>query len=242
MDWNSAFEETASGVSASDFLGYWRSYSEVSSYKNNSPIKTLSYEELRKESMAVVKRMEEEPILVDAAAAIERLKELRNLNTSLHAQLKAQKELMEKQGAILSSVLSSIGDAIQYFIGCGIEHVGFVESADLLKKGLQETSTKNHAIILAKINGLEGKIVDTREKIMPLVELIKVGMDTRLTGEERDTLVAGNLCSVCFEHPVNRVYDGCGHTICGGCVEKINRKECHICRTNFKKALTLYLG
>ena len=96
MDWNSAFEGVVSGISASDFLGY----TEVSSYKNNAPIKALSYEELYKESLAIVKRAEEEPIVVDVAAVIERLKELRDLNTSLYAQLKAQKELLEKQGRL----------------------------------------------------------------------------------------------------------------------------------------------
>ena len=118
----------------------------------------------------------------------------------------------------------------------------FTDSAAAFRKCLQDTYTNLQNSTLKKICELGDRIGDTREKIMPLVELIKVGMDTRLTGEEKDMLVAGNLCSVCFEHQVNRVYDGCGHTICGGCVEKINKKECHECRTNFKKALTLYLG
>jgi hypothetical protein len=234
MDFSAAFEANANE--------YLYNFNELSCYKNNAPIKPISYEELCKESLTIVKRAETEPIVVDAAAAVERLKELRNLNTALYAKAKAKKELLDKQTEIQSKLLVYIAEANQHAIACGGDSKEFTDTTGTYRKCLQATTTSIINTITNEIQEIEEQIKSLRELIMPLVELIKVSMDAKLTSEERETLVGGNICSVCYEKQVNRVYDGCGHTICGGCVDKINKKECHVCRTNYKKVLTLYLG
>ncbi len=48
-------------------------------------------------------------------------------------------------------------------------------------------------------------------------------------------------CPICATYEVTHAISGCGHTFCGGCVEKLNKK-CATCNMSFVKPVRIYFS
>jgi uncharacterized coiled-coil protein SlyX len=235
MDFAAAFNSSGSIGSLVDF-------NVVQNFRNTEPIKPLSYEDLCVKSLGFLDKVEKEPIVIDATAAVQRLKSLREQIKFTSEKITSLNTKLVDQVKYMADVNHSIHEMDEHFVSCGTDTNEFNILSEQLKSSMIEISKKTREKLTAEIAQLEQTMAAAQASMEPLLELVKVSIDAQLTTEEKEALKGGQTCSICYEHKVNRVYDGCGHTVCEGCLDRINQKQCHVCRANFNRALTLYLN
>jgi hypothetical protein len=232
----------AAAFNSSESIGSSVDFNVVQNFRNTEPIKPLSYEEICVKSLGFLDKVEKETIVIDAAAAVQRLKSLRELIRGTSERITTLNTKLVDQVKYMANVNHSIHEMGQHFVSCGTDTNEFNILSEQCKTSIVEAAKKARESLTAEIAQLEQTMTAAQASIEPLLELVKVSIDAQLTTEEREALKGGQACSVCYEHRVNRVYDGCGHTVCCGCLDRINQKQCHVCRANYTRALTLYLN
>ncbi len=112
---------------------------------------------------------------------------------------------------------------------------------------VQEHCHKNYMYELSKlemarkvknnqIDEFKNDLVDIQNIVADLVPQVDVNDFTLAKAA-----IKSMECPICTTYEVTHAISGCGHTFCGGCVEKLNKK-CATCNMSFVKPVRIYFS
>ena len=101
----------------------------------------------------------------------------------------------------------------------------------------KETSSKCFIEYNNQIRELSSKLRKVQNNMQAYSEFIKTGVKEMVGPDTKPTS-----CSICFENDITHCFVPCGHTFCGGCIDKSNTKKCMNCRSDVQKTIKIFLG
>ena len=102
----------------------------------------------------------------------------------------------------------------------------------VVERGPEAAVMEDAATAVAQAEAALQVVVKREEVLRRRLEPARaiIGMAAKkLVGDGAETMTVMH-CPVCFEREVDTAW-GCGHTVCGGCLDKASDKRCVVCRT-----------
>ncbi len=169
--------------------------------------------------------------------------QLEKFNKELEALTLQENELKECYNYFVNPPTQKGTDIVQLLINDLNLHRKF---NDIILE-VQEKFHKNYIYELSKIEmarRVKNEQIDDFKKDLEDIQQIVADLVPQVDVNDftlAKAAIKSMECPICTTYEVTHAISGCGHTFCGGCVEKLNKK-CATCNTSFVKPVRIYFS